>query len=108
MQRFSSEWHANSFAGATVRKITRGMSSFDTFTDTLAFNLVPALIVVVGVTATFVWRWPFLGAVVGVHDGAVIVAARVQARGVRCRGGHRCPGTTRATLPSLPGRAKNS
>jgi ATP-binding cassette subfamily B protein len=65
VQRFSAEWHANSFAGATVRKITRGMNSFDTFTDTLAFNLVPALIVVVGVPATFVWRWPVLGAVVG-------------------------------------------
>ena len=65
VQRFSADWHANSFAGATVRKITRGMSSFDTFTDTLAFNLVPAFIVVIGVTATFIWRWPVLGAVVG-------------------------------------------
>ncbi len=65
VQRFSADWHANSFAGATVRKITRGMSSFDTFTDTLAFNLVPALIVVIGVTATFIWRWPILGALVG-------------------------------------------
>ena len=65
VQRFSAEWHANSFAGATVRKITRGMNSFDTFTDTLAFNLVPALLVVIGVTATFIWRWPILGAVVG-------------------------------------------
>ena len=65
VQRFSAEWHANSFAGATVRKITRGMNSFDTFTDTLAFNLVPALLVVIGVTVTFIWRWPILGAVVG-------------------------------------------
>ena len=65
VQRFSADWHANSFAGATVRKITRGMTAFDTFTDTLAFNLVPAFIVVVGVTATFVWRWPLLGALVG-------------------------------------------
>jgi ATP-binding cassette subfamily B protein len=65
VQRFSADWHANSFAGATVRKITRGMSSFDTFTDTLAFNLVPALIVVLGVTATFAWRWPLLGGLVG-------------------------------------------
>jgi len=66
VQRFSSDWHANSFAGATVRKITRGMSSFDTFTDTLAFNLVPALIVIFGVTATFAWRWPILGLLVGI------------------------------------------
>ena len=43
VQRFSADWHANSFAGATVRKITRGMTAFDTFTDTLAFGLVPAL-----------------------------------------------------------------
>ena len=48
-----------------MRKITRGMNSFDTFTDTLAFNLVPALLVVIGVTVTFIWRWPILGAVVG-------------------------------------------
>lgn len=65
VQRFSADWHANSFAGATVRKITRGMNSFDTFTDTLAFNLVPAFIVVIGVTVTFTWRWPLLGALVG-------------------------------------------
>ena len=65
VQRFSSDWHANSFAGATVRKITRGMNSFDTFTDTLAFNLAPALIVVIGVTVTFTLRWPLLGALVG-------------------------------------------
>ena len=72
VQRFSADWHANSFAGATVRKITRGMSSFDTFTDTLAFNLVPAFIVVVGVTATFIWRWPALGAIVGVSIAVFI------------------------------------
>lgn len=66
VQRFSSDWHANSFAGATVRKITRGMTAFDTFTDTLAFGLLPAFIVVTGVTAVFAWRWPVLGLVVGV------------------------------------------
>lgn len=66
VQRFSSDWHANSFAGATVRKITRGMTAFDTFTDTLAFGLVPAFIVVIGVTAVFAWRWPLLGFITGV------------------------------------------
>jgi ATP-binding cassette subfamily B protein len=66
VQRFSADWHANSFAGSTVRKITRGMMAFDTFTDTFAFGLLPALIAVVGVTAVFVFRWPLLGAAVGV------------------------------------------
>ncbi len=64
VQRFSSDWHANSFAGATVRKITRGMGSFDTFTDTLVFNLIPAVVVLAGITAVFGWRWPMLGVIV--------------------------------------------
>ena len=29
VQRFSTEWHANSFAGSTVRKISRGMWALD-------------------------------------------------------------------------------
>ncbi len=73
VQRFSSDWHANSFAGATVRKITRGMTSFDTFTDTLAFGLVPAFIVVTGVTIMFAWRWPLLGLVTGLSVLTFIV-----------------------------------
>jgi len=61
VQRFSADWHANAFAGSTVRKITRGMTSFDTFTDTMAFGLLPAFIVMLGVSAVFWWRWPILG-----------------------------------------------
>lgn len=66
VQRFSADWHANSFAGSTVRKITRGMTSFDTFTDTLAFGLFPAFIVVIGVSGVFWWRWPILGIIMAV------------------------------------------
>lgn len=29
VQRFSTDWHANSFAGSTVRKITRGKGRID-------------------------------------------------------------------------------
>ncbi|MDF2117044.1 ABC transporter ATP-binding protein [Roseiarcaceae bacterium H3SJ34-1] len=70
VQRFSAEWHANSFAGSTVRKITRGMTSYDTFTDTVCFGLLPAFIVVVGVSAVFWWRWPILGMIVA---GSIVV-----------------------------------
>ncbi|MDB5570284.1 MAG: transporter ATP-binding protein [Hyphomicrobiales bacterium] len=66
VQRFSADWHANAFAGSTVRKITRGMTSYDTFTDTVAFGLLPAFIVVVGVCGVFWWRWPLLGFIVAV------------------------------------------
>lgn len=66
VQRFSADWHANSFAGATVRKITRGMTSFDTFTDTLAFGLLPSFVVMVGVSIVFFVRWPVLGIIMAV------------------------------------------
>jgi ATP-binding cassette subfamily B protein len=51
VQRFSSDWHANSFAGGTVRKITRGMWAFDMFEDTLLMGFLPALTIMVGITA---------------------------------------------------------
>ena len=66
VQRFSSDWHANSFAVATVRKITRGMWSFDQLGDTLLFGIFPAAVVVIGATTLLVSRWPLLGGVVAI------------------------------------------
>ena len=39
VQRFSTDWHANSFAGSTVRKITRGMWALDLLNDTILMAL---------------------------------------------------------------------
>jgi ATP-binding cassette subfamily B protein len=66
VQRFSADWHANAFAGATVRKITRGVWAFDTLTDTLIFGILPAAIIVVAVTTLLLLRWPLLGIVVAI------------------------------------------
>ena len=44
VQRFSTDWHANSFAGSTVRKITRGMWALDLLNDTILLALLPSLI----------------------------------------------------------------
>jgi ATP-binding cassette subfamily B protein len=63
VQRFSADWHANAFAGATVRKITRGKWSFDLYEDILFINLYPALLVLVFVVGTMFFRWPLMGAV---------------------------------------------
>ena len=41
VQRFSTDWHANSFAGSTVRKITRGMWALDLLNDTILMALAP-------------------------------------------------------------------
>ena len=61
VQRFSSDWHANSFAGATVRKITRGMWAFDMYGDTLYMGLYPALLVMIAMSTMLVWKLPLVG-----------------------------------------------
>ena len=44
VQRFSTDWHANTFAGSTVRKVTRGMWALDLLNDTLLIALLPSLV----------------------------------------------------------------
>ncbi|ASV98577.1 ABC transporter ATP-binding protein [Paraburkholderia aromaticivorans] len=73
VQRFSTDWHANSFAGSTVRKITRGMWALDLLNDTLLIALLPSLVMLVGATLLLGWRWPMMGAVVGI--GSVLYIA---------------------------------
>ncbi|KPH81294.1 ABC transporter ATP-binding protein [Bosea vaviloviae] len=64
LQRFSTDWHANNFAGSTVRKITRGMWALDLLTDTILIALLPSVVVLVGSTVLLAWHWPAMGLVV--------------------------------------------
>jgi len=61
VQRFSSDWHANSFAGATVRKVTRGMWAFDMFGDTLFIGLFPAIVIMTSMTVILLVHLPAVG-----------------------------------------------
>jgi ATP-binding cassette subfamily B protein len=61
VQTFSSDWHANTFAGATVRKITRGMWAYDTITATLAFGTIPTLVMLIGMPLYMITVWPVVG-----------------------------------------------
>ncbi|MDB5491513.1 MAG: transporter related protein [Micavibrio sp.] len=61
VQRFSSDWHANAFAGATVRKITRGMWAFDVFEDTWFMGLFPAVVMMIGMTGMLAMHVPVIG-----------------------------------------------
>lgn len=61
VQRFSADWHANTFAGGTVRKITRGMWSFDSFEDTILMGLLPAITIMIGVTVMLTVSLPLVG-----------------------------------------------
>ncbi|HEV7275517.1 MAG TPA: ABC transporter ATP-binding protein [Devosiaceae bacterium] len=65
VQRFSTDWHANSFAGSTVRKITRGMWAIDDHNDTLLVALFPSLVMLLGSTVLLSLYWPLMGLVVG-------------------------------------------
>ena len=66
VQRFSTDWHANSFAGSTVRKVTRGMWALDLLNDTILIALFPSLVMLVGSTLLLGWYWPMMGLVVAV------------------------------------------
>jgi len=65
VQRFSTDWHANSFAGSTVRKITRGMWALDLLNDTLLLALLPSVTMLAGATVLLGLHWPVMGLVVG-------------------------------------------
>src|SRR6201996_542981 len=73
VQRFSTDWHANNFAGSIVRRVTRGMWAVDMLDDTLLLALLPALLVLIGSSVLLGWHWPAMGAVVG--TGAVLYVA---------------------------------
>jgi ATP-binding cassette, subfamily B, bacterial len=64
VQRFSTDWHANSFAGSTVRKITRGMWALDLLNDTILMALLPSLVVLLGSMILLGLRWASLGLVI--------------------------------------------
>ncbi|MGE3302612.1 MAG: ABC transporter ATP-binding protein [Hyphomonadaceae bacterium] len=65
VQRFSADWHANNFTGATVRRVSRAMNGYDLISDTMVFFLLPAVMVLTGVTVMTAMRWPVIGSFVG-------------------------------------------
>lgn len=72
VQRFSADWHANSFSGSTVRQITRGMWALDILHDVLLLALWPSVVVLVGAVAILGWQWPIMGLAMGVGALAYI------------------------------------
>lgn len=66
VQRFSTDWHANTFAGSTVRRLTRGIWAIDTLDDTLLLLIVPEVLVLLGTTLVLAVRSPLMGAALGI------------------------------------------
>ncbi|SPU67746.1 ABC transporter, HlyB/MsbA family [Brucella neotomae] len=73
LQRFSTDWHANAFAGSTVRKVTRGMWALDLLNDTLIIALLLSLLMLVGSVVLLAWFWPLMGLMVAI--GSVLYIA---------------------------------
>jgi ATP-binding cassette, subfamily B, bacterial len=61
VQRFPANWHESAHAGATVRKLTRGMWAYDSIADTVYAAIVPAAFMLIGILAVLTWRWPLVG-----------------------------------------------
>ncbi|KJC45955.1 multidrug ABC transporter ATPase [Bradyrhizobium sp. LTSP849] len=72
VQRFSTDWHANSFAGSTVRKITRGMWALDLLNDTILLALLPSLFVLIGSMILLGTHWASLGVVIALGAAAYV------------------------------------
>jgi ATP-binding cassette subfamily B protein len=73
VQRFSTDWHNNSFAGSIVRKITRGMWALDMINDVLLLALLPSMVVLVGTVVLLGHRWPVMGLVMAVGAIAYVM-----------------------------------
>lgn len=70
VQRLPADWHANAFAGSTVRKITRGAWALDEMGDVLFLALLPSGLILLGTIGTLTaFRWE-VGLVAGL--GAVV------------------------------------
>ena len=73
VQRFSTDWHANSFAGSTVRKVTRGMWGIDSLNDVLIIFLFPSFVMLVGTSIMLGLIWPLMGIVVAIGSVLYVV-----------------------------------
>src|SRR5262245_13533619 len=61
VQRLSTDWHSNSFAGSTVRKITRGIWALDSLNDVLLLALLPSIVVLAAAVVMMANHWPIMG-----------------------------------------------
>jgi ATP-binding cassette subfamily B protein len=76
VQAFSADWHADTFGGATVRRISRAMWGYDVVSDAVIAWIGPALIVLAVLSANIMLRWPLIGAfsllMVAVYIGTAV------------------------------------
>jgi ATP-binding cassette subfamily B protein len=62
VQSFSADWHADTFAGATVRRVGRAMWGYDAISDQVVLWLGPSTLVLFGLAISMLLHWPVVGA----------------------------------------------
>ncbi len=75
VQRFSTDWHASTFAGSTVRYITRGVWGYDSLADTLILGFFPVVTLLSAVFLLLTLHWARMGALVGAGVVAYLALA---------------------------------
>ena len=89
VQSFSADWHADMFAGATVRRLSRAMWGYDAVSDAALVFLGPAVLVLIGLCAIMAWRWPVVGlfasVMVAIYIGSNILLTNLYARPLNLR-----------------------
>jgi ABC-type multidrug transport system fused ATPase/permease subunit len=65
IQRLSTEWHIHNLAGATLRKLSRGVQAMDLFNYLIFIELIPSAFILIGATLMIGWHWPMVGVIVG-------------------------------------------
>jgi len=80
VQRFSADWHADNFAGATVRRVSRAMNAYDVISDTMVWYMLPAAAVLLGVTVMTFVQWPMIGLFTGGAIAAFLLTAYLMGR----------------------------
>ena len=70
VQRLPADWHANAFAGSTVRQITRGAWALDDLADVVLLAMLPSVLVLLGTIGTLAAFRSEVGLAAGI--GAVL------------------------------------
>ncbi len=89
VQGFSADWHADTFAGATVRRLSRAMWGYDVVADSVVIWIGPALLILVGLSAQMIVRWPLIGTfslvMVAAYIGATVGITNLYVRKINLR-----------------------
>jgi ATP-binding cassette subfamily B protein len=89
VQAFSADWHGDTFAGATVRRLSRAMWGYDVVADALVIWIGPALLVLIGLSLQMLARWPLVGlfslAMVSLYIATNIVMSNLYVRAANLR-----------------------